>query len=137
MFSFFNISDEFPIQLLRTKFDYVTNPECQNRWSKELDHPDITNNNICVYNPYTDICGGDSGQLLVLKTNLIIYNLTEKSFSITGSPLMMNIEEDGMKQSHVIGVASFTNFCDKTQPAVYVRVYPYIDWIISVVKNFC
>ena len=47
----------------------------------------------------------------------------------------MNVAEDNVY--YVVGVASFTNYCDQTQPAVYVRVYPYIDWIVSVVKNFC
>lgn len=95
----------------KTKFEFVDTRECKNRWSKEDDHPDITIKNLCVFNKNTDICGGDSG-----------------------SPAMNHAEDDIY---YVVGVASFTNYCDQTQPAVYVRVYPYIDWIVSVVKNFC
>lgn len=65
--------------------------DCKNRWSKEESHPDITMSNICVYNPTTDICGGDSGSAL------------------------MNLAEDNV--FYLVGVASFTNFCDQSQPA--------------------
>ena len=103
--------DEFPVQLQKTRLAFVDTKECNKSWVKELDHPDITNNSLCVFREKTDICAGDSG-----------------------SPLM-NSAEDGVQ--YVVGVASFTNFCDQTQPAVYVSVLPYIDWIISVVRNFC
>ena len=49
--------DEFPVQLQKSKFDYINTGECKSRWDKETDHPDITNKNLCVYNPSTDICG--------------------------------------------------------------------------------
>ena len=52
-----NNDGEFPVQLQKSKFDYINTAECKNRWDKEDDHPDITNKNLCVYNPSTDICG--------------------------------------------------------------------------------
>ncbi|XP_055696327.1 venom protease-like [Lutzomyia longipalpis] len=76
----------------------------------------LRENQICAgdYSGLKDTCQGDSGG------PLSIYTYNEDAFA--------NIY-------HILGVTSFGQGCGGATPAIYTRVFAYLDWIENIVWN--
>jgi secreted trypsin-like serine protease len=85
----------------------LSNAECRIFYGNQ-----ITDNMVCVEGNYNEgICNGDNG-----------------------SPLI----EPYMNRYHMLGgIASFIsgNGCESTDPSGYTRVFPYREWITSVINS--